>query len=649
MLAGGSGSGKSTLLRAAAGLVPHFHGGEFAGRLVAGGLDSREHGPAELSAVAGSLFQDPETQVVMGTVRAELAFPLENRGWSAAAVARGVEEAALALGVAGLLERSTHELSGGELQRVALGAALAGRPRLLLLDEPTSQLDPVAGDELLGVLRRVNEEWGTAVAARRAPARALPRRRRPRDRAGGRRGDDRRRPARLPRAGPAGAADAGRAPVRGRRDHAAAGRGEGRARRAARARAERGRRWRRGAAEAPRPPRARRLRRRPKTPSALAFERVWLEIPRGPAVLRGVDLALAPGERVALMGRNGAGKSTLLRLAAGLSEPTRGRIARGGRVSLLLQHPGDYLVAERVGDELPPPRSRPPASPRSPTATRATSPAASASGSRSRSCSRASAPAVVCLDEPTRGMDRARKHALAAHLRELAERGSAVLVATHDAEFAAEWAERTVLLGDGAPVADAPTSEVLGGGWYFATQTARILGGGALLPEEGAARACGRAGAGSRTASRPRVGGGRPMSWLAASLIVLGLALVAGFAWYERSHPTSRVLALVATLAALAALGRIAFAPLPNVKPTTDIVLLTGYALGGAPGFAVGAVAALASNVFFGQGPWTPWQMCAWGGVGVGRRAARPRVRARARAGGPRGRVRGSRAPPTAS
>jgi energy-coupling factor transport system substrate-specific component len=108
------------------------------------------------------------------------------------------------------------------------------------------------------------------------------------------------------------------------------------------------------------------------------------------------------------------------------------------------------------------------------------------------------------------------------------------------------------------------------------------------------------------------------MSWLAASLVVLGLALVAGFAWYERSQPTARVLALVATLAALAALGRIAFAPLPNVKPTTDIVLLTGYALGGAPGFAVGAVAALASNVFFGQGPWTPWQMCAWGAVGVG-------------------------------
>jgi energy-coupling factor transport system substrate-specific component len=107
------------------------------------------------------------------------------------------------------------------------------------------------------------------------------------------------------------------------------------------------------------------------------------------------------------------------------------------------------------------------------------------------------------------------------------------------------------------------------------------------------------------------------VSYIAGSFLVLGAALVAGFAWYERTHPTTRVLALVATLAALAALGRIAFAALPNVKPTTDIVLIAGFVLGGAPGFVVGAVAALASNLFFGQGPWTPWQMVAWGGVGV--------------------------------
>ena len=107
------------------------------------------------------------------------------------------------------------------------------------------------------------------------------------------------------------------------------------------------------------------------------------------------------------------------------------------------------------------------------------------------------------------------------------------------------------------------------------------------------------------------------MSWQLASFALLGLALAAGFAWYERSKPSSRTVALVATLAALATLGRIAFAPLPNVKPTTDIVLIAGYVLGGAPGFTVGAVSAIASNVVFSEGPWTPWQMLGWGLVGI--------------------------------
>jgi energy-coupling factor transport system substrate-specific component len=107
------------------------------------------------------------------------------------------------------------------------------------------------------------------------------------------------------------------------------------------------------------------------------------------------------------------------------------------------------------------------------------------------------------------------------------------------------------------------------------------------------------------------------MSWQVAAFTLLALALAAGFAWYERSRPDARVVALVATLAALAALGRIAFAALPNVKPTTDIVLIAGYALGGAPGFVVGALTGLVSNFFFGQGPWTPWQMAGWGATGL--------------------------------
>jgi energy-coupling factor transport system ATP-binding protein len=163
VLAGRSGSGKSTLLRAACGLVPHFHGGEIAGRVELAGLDTREHGPAELAATVGFVSQDPETQAVSTSVGSEIGLPLELRGEPPAARARAVEEVALALGIPHLLGRQIDSLSGGELQRVAVAAALAPRPALILLDEPTSQLDPVAGDELIWLLRRLNEEWGVGV------------------------------------------------------------------------------------------------------------------------------------------------------------------------------------------------------------------------------------------------------------------------------------------------------------------------------------------------------------------------------------------------------------------------------------------------------------------------------------------------------
>jgi len=474
---GGSGSGKSTLLRAASGLVPHFHGGTFAGRVTVAGLDTRDHGPGELSRAVGTLFQDPETQVVMSTVRAELAFPLENRGEPQAAIARAVEEVSLALRISHLLDRSTDSLSGGELQRVALGAALAGRPQLVVLDEPTSQLDPVAGDELIGLLRRANDDAETTIVlAEHRLERCLHAADRVIALAGG---------AIVCDGSPAEFLDwAGRAAPRLQTPGAQLLEGLGlapvpgvkHARAALRARGLLPDR-----AQPSDPPAAARRRRRPRTDTAvpaLRLQGVWHELRSGPALLRGVSLTLAPGERVALMGRNGAGKSTLLRHAAGLMAPTRGTVRAAGRVGLLAQNPVDYLVHERVADEAP--ASALAAVGLGDPAFDRRHPRELSGGERQRLAlavvlgDGAQRPAVLCLDEPTRGMDRDHRAQLVALLAQLP---SAVLVATHDAEFAAAFAQRVLLLADGAPIADGPTAAILTGGSYFATETARILGG----------------------------------------------------------------------------------------------------------------------------------------------------------------------------
>jgi energy-coupling factor transport system ATP-binding protein len=522
LLAGRSASGKSTLLRAACGLVPHFHGGEVEGRVEVAGLDAIATGPGELAAAVGYVAQDPETQVVSTTVAAEIALPLELRGAPPSSRARAVEEVALALAIPHLLDRTVDTLSGGELQRVALAAALVTRPQLILLDEPTSQLDPVAGDELTWLLRRLNEEWGvTILLAEHRLERCLAAADRviamdsggiafdgpPRDFLAWAQDSD---PA-LETPAARLFSLAGIVPLpTGVRDARNTLLSTDPVEEGSRTPSERLVLFARPDSRSDPGAVRKKLReegvRLPSTP-AVEVRNLWVEL--GDAderrdVLRGVNVHVQRGERVALMGRNGAGKSTLLRTVAGLVEPARGKVSVSDGMALLTQNPGDYLVRERVGDELPGDEGA--------AALRVVGlehavdadPRDLSGGERQRLALAIALagrmegerlPGLVALDEPTRGMDRARKAELGELIERLAGRGAGVVVATHDVEFAAAFAERVVLLGDGVVIADGPAAEILSGGWYFATEVARILNlPGVVSPERGAAALRGREG-----------------------------------------------------------------------------------------------------------------------------------------------------------
>ena len=397
---GPSGSGKSTLLRALAGLVPHFHGGRFAGSVVVAGCDTRVTRPAELAGTVASVFQDPEDQVVMTRVVNEVAFGLENVGGEPRRIWARAAEALARVGADQLADRRLDELSGGELQRVCLASALALAPEMLLLDEPTSQLDLDGAREFLDVVAGLDV---TVVLSEQRISRALSLAER------------------------VVFVDEGRILLDASREQAEAWLAE-----------------ERPAYLEPPAPGLHRLR--PDSDRMLQLRGVSFSYRAGSPILDGVDLELRAGEVVVLEGPNGAGKSTLARIATGLLEPAAGRVERTGRAAYLTQDPGRYLVKETAlqevafgvgGDRA---RARAALDRFGLSAFGDRHPRDLSSGERERLGLAAVAvvePGLLVLDEPTRGIDPERKAELRAWIAELAAAGVAVLVVTHDESFPA--------------------------------------------------------------------------------------------------------------------------------------------------------------------------------------------------------------------
>lgn len=478
LLVGSSGSGKSTLLRALNGLVPRYYGGRYKGTVEVAGLPAHLGPSSELAATVGLVFQDPERQSVMSRVDNEVAFGLECMGTPSGEISGRVEAALASVGLSDRATDMVSQLSSGQAQRLALADVLAMGPEVLALDEPTSQLDPVAAEEFLAHMDRERRRGGaTVLLAEQRLDRCLQLADRVVALSGGRIvfdgtpegfvSDGRQLPDDVPVPSLA-AVFRSRPPVPMDAEEAGPRLGamvmDGQVEVSLRA------------SSAPGDP-------------LVSCRGVHFSYLTGKEVLQGVDLDLRSGEVLVLVGPNGSGKTTLARHMNGLLRPSAGSVSvegkdtrdvpvsrLSGRVALLTQNPGDYLFERTVDREL-----RLTARYRGLQGEAAEAEMARlrerlalgpfmdrfswdlSSGQRQRVALGAllvGAPRVLVLDEPTRGMDTSHKASLGAMVREMAEAGRALMVITHDVEFAARVADRYAVLEDGRVTVEGAPWEV---------------------------------------------------------------------------------------------------------------------------------------------------------------------------------------------
>ena len=733
VLAGPSGCGKSTLLRQLKTvLAPHGHR---EGTITLGGKPLDDIPAQEQAAKIGFVLQSPDSQIVTDKVWHELAFGLESLGVSNTEIRSRVAEMASFFGIQTWFHLETNQLSGGQKQLLNLASIMVLQPQLLILDEPTSQLDPIAATDFLQTIGRINRELGTTVLICEHRLEDV-----------------------IPMANrllilDKGALIADETPMETfeilrNLDHpmllsmptpmrvwSSVGFdcdcpmtvSDGRNALTA------------FAARNPLKQVADRPWHQPNAKPCMELREVWFRYEKdSPDILKGVDLQAYPGELLTILGGNGTGKSTTLGVLSGTRKPYRGkRITNRAKISALPQNPQMLLVHHTVRQEL-----------LSVSQTGAGEMAAlcrleglldrhpyDLSGGEQQRVALAKvllqSPDILLLDEPTKGLDSDFKELFAAVLKDLTERGVCIIMVSHDVEFCAKYADRCALFFDGQIVAaDAPQPFFSGKSFYTtaANRMARHLLPGAVTAED-IITACGGtvppekprtpaapldltpprshrpeklplwrkilgtvSGAGflgclfyaltqtdlsklykgdeffrsyggvylallplllvfcaSITRRAPvrdqrlmkgklsrrtkltlalcvlaipatlwlglQFGGGR--KYMLTSMLIVAETMIPFFVAFEGRRPQARELVILSTLSALAIGGRAVFFALPGFKPVAALVILVGVAFGAEAGFLVGAVTMLVSNVLFGQGPWTPWQMFAMGIIGL--------------------------------
>ncbi len=501
LVIGPSGCGKTSLCRCFNGLIPHFYGGKVTGRLEVEGLDVMRHATRELATHVGMVFQDPENQLVYMEVQREIAFGLENLAFPRDVIAKRMEESLDTLGISGLRHRQVHDLSGGEKQKVVIASVLALHPDILVLDEPTSELDPKGAEEVLSIVQRLNDELGITVVlvehrldrvvhlvdrmivmdeggiiADGSPRTVLSNgditrvgagvppivRMVQRLRDGGLNVDD------IPLTVKQGRSmlkdvfmKAGESTLYGNETAA-------------------------------------------KGKTAIEIDRLWHAYPDGPTALKNVSLRICQGEFVAVMGRNASGKTTLVKHINGLLKPTKGKAVVTGidtrratiaqmsrKVGFIFQNPNDHIFADTVEEEIAfilknrgfdggeiAARVDEMLEMFALKEFRRQYPRSLSGGERQRVALASvlvAGPEILILDEPTRGMEYRLKSELMRFLNGYREKGNTVVLVTHDVETVAEYADRVILLSEGRIVVDGNKRDVLSRALFFSPQINRLV------------------------------------------------------------------------------------------------------------------------------------------------------------------------------